>query len=125
MDFLFASQDASTASLCWVLALMSEYPDILARVREEQRRARPNDEPVTYESLDAMPFTRQVVMEVLRYRPPAMMVPQLASKDIKLTDEFTAKKGDIVIPSLWASCRNGTSMSRPDRHLHRRPPYSL
>jgi cytochrome P450 family 710 subfamily A protein len=107
MDFLFASQDASTASLCWVLALMAEHPDVLARVREEQRAVRPNDEPLNYDMLEQMPFTRQVVMEVLRYRPPAMMVPQLASKDVKLTEDFTAKKGSIVIPSLWASCRNG------------------
>jgi cytochrome P450 family 710 subfamily A protein len=38
MDFLFASQDASTASLCWCLVQMAEHPEVLQRVREEQRR---------------------------------------------------------------------------------------
>ena len=47
MDFLFASQDASTASLTWTAAFMSERSDILARVVEEQRAVRPNDEPVS------------------------------------------------------------------------------
>ncbi len=32
MDFLFASQDASTASLVWTITLMAEHPDVLARV---------------------------------------------------------------------------------------------
>ncbi len=34
MDFLFASQDASTASLVWTITLMAEHPDVLARVRQ-------------------------------------------------------------------------------------------
>ena len=32
MDFLFASQDASTASLTWMIALMADHPDILQKV---------------------------------------------------------------------------------------------
>lgn len=32
MDFLFASQDASTASLVWMMNLMSDFPDILEKV---------------------------------------------------------------------------------------------
>lgn len=32
MDFLFASQDASTASLVWLTCLLAERPDILAKV---------------------------------------------------------------------------------------------
>ena len=33
MDFLFASQDASTASLVWLTCIMADRPDILAKVR--------------------------------------------------------------------------------------------
>lgn len=32
MDFLFASQDASTASLVWTLTLMADHPHILEQV---------------------------------------------------------------------------------------------
>ena len=34
MDFLFASQDASTSSLVWTLCLMADRPDVLAKVRD-------------------------------------------------------------------------------------------
>lgn len=34
MDFLFASQDASTASLVWTLCMMADRPEILAKVRK-------------------------------------------------------------------------------------------
>ena len=39
MDFLFASQDASTASLVWVTCLMAEHPEVLAKVSSAARQA--------------------------------------------------------------------------------------
>jgi cytochrome P450 len=53
-------QDASTSSLVWVFHLLAEHPDVLARVREEQYRLRPNDEPIDFELLSNMTYTRQV-----------------------------------------------------------------
>ncbi|GIL60159.1 hypothetical protein Vafri_14781 [Volvox africanus] len=110
MDFLFASQDASTASLVWTITLMAEHPEILARVRDEQERLRPDlDAPVTGDVLNEMSFTRQVVKEILRYRPPAPMVPQRAQAPFKLTDTYTAPKGTLIIPSLVSACLQGYS----------------
>ena len=60
LDFLFASQDASTASLVWMCHLLDEHPDVLKKVREEQARVRANDEPITPELLDKMPYAYQV-----------------------------------------------------------------
>jgi cytochrome P450 family 710 subfamily A protein len=61
MDFLFASQDASTASLVWVLTQMAEHPDVLQRVRVEQQAARPDlGATITGDTLASMPYTRQV-----------------------------------------------------------------
>lgn len=40
MDFLFASQDASTASLTWIAALMADHPEILAKARGGPTAAR-------------------------------------------------------------------------------------
>lgn len=108
MDFLFASQDASTASLTWTVTLMAEHPDVLARVREEQERVRKDlDAPITGELLNEMKYTRQVVKEILRYRPPAPMVPQVAQKPFKLTETYTAPKGAMIIPSCWAASMQG------------------
>lgn len=51
---------------------------LLWQVREEQRRLRPDlSAPITGEVLNEMVYTRQVVKEVLRFRPPAPMVPQV------------------------------------------------
>jgi cytochrome P450 family 710 subfamily A protein len=61
IDFLFASQDASTASLVWCLTLMADHPDMLQRVREEQLRLRPDpSHQISAEVLGEMTYTRQV-----------------------------------------------------------------
>jgi cytochrome P450 family 710 subfamily A protein len=119
MDFLFASQDASTASLVWLLTQMAEHPDVLERVRQEQRAARPDlAATITGETLTAMPYTRQVVKEVLRFRPPAPMVPQVAMRPFQLTPEYTAPKGAFIIPDIVSACHQGYSNPEsfdPDR----------
>ena len=107
LDFLFASQDASTSSLVWILSHMAEHPEILERVREEQLQIRPQDEPVTHDQLLQMTFTRQVIKETLRIIPPASLVPQESQEDYQLTPEITIPKGTLITPSLWASSYYG------------------
>jgi cytochrome P450 family 710 subfamily A protein len=114
MDFLFASQDASTASLTMMTATMSEFPDILDKVRKEQARVRVNDEELTYDLVQEMTFTRQCVLEQLRLHPPAPMVPMMAHGDFKIDDNFTAPKGTLVIPSLVGACRD-EEFKNPDK----------
>eukprot|EP01114_Cavostelium_apophysatum_P019171 TRINITY_DN6099_c0_g1_i2.p1 TRINITY_DN6099_c0_g1~~TRINITY_DN6099_c0_g1_i2.p1 ORF type:complete len:490 (-),score=85.59 TRINITY_DN6099_c0_g1_i2:61-1530(-) len=101
-DFLFASQDASTASIVWVMALLDQFPEVREKVLEEQLRVRPNDEPITMESIKKMVYTKQVVMELLRYRPPATMVPHMANVDTQI-DGHNIKKGTVILPSIWES----------------------
>lgn len=112
LDFLFASQDASTASLTMITATMADRPEILERVRKEQKKLRPNDEPLTFDLVQEMTFTRQCVMEQLRLYPPAPMVPMKAHNDFHLDEKTVVPKGSLVIPSLVACCREG--FSNPD-----------
>jgi len=113
LDFLFASQDASTSSLVWVLAQLFDHPDVLQRVRQEQEQMRPNNEPLTPDSLSTMTYTRQVMKEILRYRPPATMVPHIALENFPLNDSYTVPKGSLVIPSIWDASMQG--FTDPDR----------
>lgn len=74
-------------------------------MREEQLRLRPDPSaPLTSEVLNEAKYTRQVVKEILRFRPPAPMVPQTVQKPFKLTEDYTAPAGSMVIPSVWAAC---------------------
>lgn len=117
LDFMFASQDASISALTWTVALMEAYPDIFERVRAEQRALRPNNETITHDLMMQMKFTRQVVSEILRFRPPAIFVPHLAHADVQLPT-YKVPKGALVFVDVFAACREGYSdpeSFNPDR----------
>ena len=62
---------------CCSLCAASSDASQPVQVREEQEALRPDPKAlVTAEVLGGMTYTRQVVREILRYRPPAPMVPQ-------------------------------------------------
>ncbi|CAL9120897.1 unnamed protein product [Musa acuminata var. zebrina] len=115
-DFLFAAQDASTSSLLWAVTLLDAHPDVLARVRAEVAAVLGTPswygQPITAEQLREMRYTEAVAREVVRFRPPATMVPHIAGEAFPLTDWYTVPKGAIVFPSAYEStgrCRSATS----------------
>ncbi|XP_061374347.1 cytochrome P450 710A1-like [Gastrolobium bilobum] len=114
-DFLFAAQDASTSSLLWAVALLDEHPEVLARVREEVAGiwSPESDALITTEQLREMRYTQAVAREVLRYRPPATLVPHIAAERFPLTESYTIPKGAIVFPSVFESSFQG--FNEPDR----------
>lgn len=53
--FLFASQDATSSACSWMLQLLADRPDMLAKVREEGARIRPDPKAeVKFEDLEKM-----------------------------------------------------------------------
>ena len=85
---LFAAQDALNSATTWMFQLVAEHPDVLERVRNEQLAFRENDTQQNFQPamLERMNYTQCVVREVLRFRPPAVMVPLMAEKKFQLSD---------------------------------------
>lgn len=112
--FLFASQDATSSAATWLFQTMAQRSDVLDKIREENLRVRGGDKnkPVTMDSMDEMTYTRAAVRELLRYRPPVIMVPYLVKKAFPITDTYTVPKG-----KFWSSkCCQPLTISR--RHGH-------
>ncbi|GJN06413.1 hypothetical protein PR202_ga24142 [Eleusine coracana subsp. coracana] len=116
-DFLYAAQDASTSSLCWAVSALDSHPDVLARVRAEVAALiswspDPDDSAhrrpiITAEEMAELRYTRAVAREVIRFRPPATMVPHIAKEAFRLTERYTVPKGATVFPSLLESSFQG------------------
>ena len=65
--FLFASQDATSSACSWLLQLMADRPEMLAKVREEAARIRPDlRQEVTLEDLEKMVRSTRFVCVVSR-----------------------------------------------------------
>ncbi|KAJ4300461.1 RNA polymerase C-22 sterol desaturase [Collariella sp. IMI 366227] len=114
--FLFASQDATSSAATWLFQIMAQRPDILDRVREENLNTRNGDihAPVNMDQLEGMTYTRAVVRELLRYRPPVLMVPYVVKKPFPITETYTAPKGSMVIPTTYMALRDPDVYERPD-----------
>lgn len=93
--FLFASQDATSSAATWLFQLMADRPEVLDKVREENINVKNGDVKARYtlDMLENMTYTRAVVKEILRYRPPVLMVPYEVKKDFPITENYTIKKG--------------------------------
>ncbi|CEQ39211.1 SPOSA6832_00718, partial [Sporobolomyces salmonicolor] len=95
--------DAMSSSITFAFQLLADHPEVLAKIREEQTRVRAGDleSAMSLEWLEQMPYTNAVTKEVLRYRPPVIMVPYLTKKPFPINDEYTVPKGTMLIPSFW------------------------
>ncbi len=114
--FLFASQDATSSATTWLFQLMADRPEILDRVRAENLAARNGDKNVRFsmDLLENLPYTRAVVKETLRYRPPVIFVPYLVKKAFPVTDSYTVPKGSMIIPSCWPALHDPEAYPDPE-----------
>lgn len=114
--FLFASQDASSSASTWLFQLMADRPELLDRLRAENLAVRGGDRNVRFslDILERMPYTRAVVKETLRYRPPVIMVPYVVKKNFPITPTYTVPKGSMVIPSVWPALHDPEAYPEPE-----------
>ncbi|KAF8344248.1 putative ERG5-C-22 sterol desaturase [Cantharellus anzutake] len=122
LSFLFASQDAMSSGIIYMFQHLADYPDILAKIREEQIRVRGGDleSPMNLEWLDEMPYIRACVKESLRVKPPVTMVPYVAHKDFPISESYTVPKGSMVIPSLYPSLLDENVYPDPHKFIPER-----
>jgi C-22 sterol desaturase len=114
--FLFASQDATSSACTWLFQIMADRPDILDKVREENLRIRNGDRSakISMDLLDQMTYTRAVVKETLRYRPPVILVPYMVKKDFPVTPTYTLPKGSMIVPSVWPATHDPDAYQDPE-----------
>lgn len=120
--FLFASQDATSSAATWLFQIMADRPEFLDKVREENIAIRNGDihAPISLDQIESMPWTRAVVKEVLRYRPPVIMVPYVAKKDFPVTDSYTVPKGSMIIPTTYLALHDEEAYPQADSYVPER-----
>ncbi|KAI8879918.1 cytochrome P450 [Backusella circina FSU 941] len=116
LTFLFASQDATSSALTWAFQLLADHPNVLQKVYNEQLRIRNDnmDQPLSLELMDESVYLRQVVKEILRLRPPVLMVPYQTTREWPLTANYTVPKGTLVIPTTYPALHDPQAYPNPD-----------
>ncbi|CZR62360.1 probable cytochrome P450 (involved in C-22 denaturation of the ergosterol side-chain) [Phialocephala subalpina] len=116
--FLFASQDATSSAATWFFQIMAQRPDVLDKIREENLRVRGGDRNgrATMDLMESCVYTKGAVKELLRYRPPVLMVPYLAKKPFPITPTYTVPKGAMIIPTVYPALRDPEIYENPDHY---------
>ena len=114
--FLFASQDASSSATTWLFQILAQRPDVMKRLRVENLAVRGGDRhrPIDLSMFESLTYTNVVVKELLRYRPPVIFVPYLATKAFPVTPTYTVPKGAMIIPSCYPALHDPNVYPNPN-----------
>ncbi len=98
MTLLLAGHETTAAALTWTWALLAEHPEIEARLHAEVDAL-----PATpsYVDLARLPYTRQVLAESMRLRPPAWVVGRQAARSFSLGDVNIEAGATLLFSSFF------------------------
>lgn len=104
MTFLAAGHDTTATGLAWTIHLLSIYPEVQDRLRQEIRRYMPflfdrewhfDPETTTPTDPDLLPYLDNVCRESLRYIPPIPMTVRESREDDVL-DQYKIPRGTVL-----------------------------
>ncbi|KAI6354355.1 hypothetical protein MCOR25_008651 [Pyricularia grisea] len=104
MTFLAAGHETTATAMTWAVYMLSRYPEVQDRLREEVRSRLPSPESgedVTSADIDSMPYLNAVCNEILRYYGPVPLTIRDTARDTTILGNFVPK-GTRVFIGIWA-----------------------
>lgn len=97
---IFSAGHETTANLLrWTLYLLARHPDVLAKLRQELDTLLQGKTP-TADDLQPLVYTRAVLNESMRFRPPVGIMMRRITKDTEI-DGYSLKQGRLAIFSIY------------------------
>ncbi|MFE0987962.1 cytochrome P450 [Streptomyces rochei] len=112
MSVLAAGVETSASLLAWTFQLLARHPEVEARLWEEVDAL--GDQPVTFDDLPSLPYTKRLLTEVLRLYPPTWLLSRVAVEATEVGGYLLPKGADVLI-SPYAIQRNPEVFPDPDR----------
>ncbi|MEM7333280.1 MAG: cytochrome P450 [Chloroflexota bacterium] len=113
-----AGHDTTASTLMWTLYLLSQHPDVEAKLQAEVDAVL-GDRLVTFDDLPQLIYTRQVIDESLRLYPPAWALTRTAVSDDNVAG-WHVPAGKQVTLSVAAMHRHPDFWEDPDRFIPER-----
>lgn len=110
--FFLAGHETSASALTWAFFILSQAPAELRKLREEVSRVA-GDDPISFEQICALGYTRNVFREVLRLYPPVSFITRIALKD-DVIGEHKITPGSLMLISPWLLHRHRKYWRRPE-----------
>ncbi|MFD8645166.1 cytochrome P450 [Streptomyces zaomyceticus] len=113
LSVLAAGVETTASLLAWTLHALADYPEVEGRLWDELDRELAGSAPALAD-IERLPYTRQVLTEVLRLWPPTWMLSRITLEETVLAG-FTVPAGADVIISPYALHRDTAVFPDPER----------
>jgi cytochrome P450/SAM-dependent methyltransferase len=132
VTLLLAGHETTANLLTWTWYLLSQYPDVEARLHAELDSVL-DGRPPSVEDLLAMPYGEKVLLETLRIYPPVWAMVRRAREDYRL-DGYTIPAGSLVALNQYVTHHDARFYANPftfdperwtDEERAERPRYSF
>lgn len=94
-QYLWAGTETTALTLGWTLYLLSRHPEVANRIRQEGEEVY-GDRAPTADDVEALRYTRSVMLETLRLYPPAWALIRTAARDDEISGQ-KIKAGDRIV----------------------------
>ena len=111
--FFLAGHETTASVLTWVFFVLSQRPDIAARIRRDVAGV-VGEGPVEFAHVRRLPFLRNVFREALRLYPPITFLPRVAEAPTTIGG-VRVKRGAMIMISPWTAHRNAGLWRDADR----------
>ena len=115
MTIFLAGHETTANALSWTWYLLSDAPEIEARLHEEVDRVLGDRQP-TVADIARLVFTEQVVSEAIRLYPPAWIIGRRAINEYRV-DDYEIPARALVLTSPYIAQRDARFFTEPDRFV--------
>lgn len=109
-----AGHETTSNALTWTWYLLSQHPDVEAKMHEEIDRVL-QGRPVTFDDLMHLPYTMQVIKESMRIYPPVWTLNVRQAKEAVEFDGYHLPAGTMVFIPPYVVHRNPEVFPEPER----------
>ncbi len=112
MTFILAGHETSAHSLAWACLLVTQNPEVEAKLVRELETVL-NGRPPTYEDLLNLQFTEAVLLEAMRMYPAAWVLAREAVEDCEVGG-YPIRTGETILMSPWVVHRDPRFFEEPE-----------
>jgi len=98
MTFMLAGHETTSAGLSWLFYLLSQHPEVEAKLAEEVKVFKGRTD-FTIEELEKLPYLENVIKETLRLYPPAPITIRIAINDDNIGGYHIPAGSKVLISS--------------------------
>ncbi|XP_054922611.1 thromboxane-A synthase-like [Dermacentor andersoni] len=112
---LVAGFETTSNTMSLVTHMLIHHPEVQEKVRKELLSVLDDDEPITYSTIQKLPYLNCVILETIRLYPPAFaFVTREAVRD-KQYEKFQIPAGTVVMAAVEYIHRDARHWEHPDR----------